>query len=149
VLAPSPQSKTAEIPAPIVWRRLLSPSSRRARLISAILFLVTVIGAAYAHISRMPIALKVSELEANVPVRVFGLGTVEARVVSKIGFEVGAAIVELNADHGDVVKQGQVLAGLHATQQEAKAARAKAAVLSAEVSAAPSAAEDWLHLPVS
>jgi ABC-type lipoprotein export system ATPase subunit/uncharacterized OsmC-like protein len=66
-------------------------------------------------------------------VRVFGLGTVEARVLSKIGFEVGAAITELNADHGDQVKQGQVLARLHATQQEAKVARAKAAVLSAEV----------------
>ena len=69
----------------------------------------------------------------NIPVRVFGLGTVEARVLSKIGFEVGAAITELNADHGDLVKQGQVLARLHATQQEAKVARAKAAVLSAEV----------------
>jgi HlyD family secretion protein len=69
----------------------------------------------------------------SVPVRVFGLGTVEARVLSKIGFEVGAAITELNADHGDLVKQGQVLARLHATQQEAKVARAKAAVLSAEV----------------
>jgi HlyD family secretion protein len=64
---------------------------------------------------------------------VFGLGTVEARVLSKIGFEVGAAITELNADHGDLVKQGQVLARLHAAQQEAKVARAKAAVLSAEV----------------
>jgi HlyD family secretion protein len=69
----------------------------------------------------------------NIQVRVFGLGTVEARVLSKIGFEVGAAITELNADHGDLVKQGQVLARLHATQQEAKVARAKAAVLSAEV----------------
>ena len=129
MLAPSPQSKTAETPAPIIWRRLLSPSRRRVRLVSATLLLVTVIGAACAYISRMPIVLKVAELESNVPVRVFGLGTVEARIVSKIGFEV----VELNADHGDVVKQGQVLARLHATQQETRAARAKAAVLSAEV----------------
>ena len=68
----------------------------------------------------------------NVPVRVFGLGTVEARVLSKVGFEVGAAVTELNADHGDMVKQGTVLARLHTTQQDAKVARAKAAVLSAE-----------------
>src|SRR6185436_9480380 len=77
--------------------------------------------------------VSVAPVAENVPVRVFGLGTVEARVLSRIGFEVGAAITELNADHGDVVKQGQVLARLHATQQEAKVARAKAAVLSAEV----------------
>ena len=133
MLAPTAHNKTTEKPALVIWRRLLPPSSRKVRLVSAILLLVTAIGAAYAYISRMPIALKVSELETNVPVRVFGLGTVEARIVSKIGFEVGAAIVELNADHGDIVKQGQVLAKLHATQQEAKAARAKAAVLSAEV----------------
>jgi HlyD family secretion protein len=32
----------------------------------------------------------VATVEETVPVRVFGLGTVEARVLSKIGFEVGA-----------------------------------------------------------
>jgi HlyD family secretion protein len=82
----------------------------------------------------------VAPIVENVPVRVFGLGTVEARVLSKIGFEVGAAITELNADHGDVVKQGQVLARLHATQQEAKVARAEAAVESAEVAVKKAAA---------
>ena len=66
------------------------------------------------------------------PIRIFGLGTVEARVLSKVGFEVGAAVTELNADHGDIVKEGAVLARLHTTQQDAKVARAKAAVLSAE-----------------
>jgi len=76
----------------------------------------------------------VASMVENVPVRVFGLGTVEGRVVSKIGFEVGAAIVELKADHGDLVKKGQVLAQLNATLQEAKVAKAKAAVLTAEVS---------------
>ena len=73
----------------------------------------------------------VAEMSVNVPVRVFGLGTVEARVLSKVGFEVGAAVTELNADHGDTVSQGTVLARLQTTQQEAKVARAKAAVLSA------------------
>ena len=95
--------------------------------------LVGVAGLAYAFISLRPLEVTVAAVAENVPVRVFGLGTVEARVLSKIGFEVGAAITELNADHGDTVKQGQVLARLHATQQEAKVARAKAAALSAEV----------------
>ena len=92
---------------------------------------IALAGVAYLFVSRRPIPVKVSQVAENVPVRVFGLGTVEARVLSKIGFEVGAALTELNGDHGDLVKQGQVL---HTTQQEAKVARSKAAVLSAEAS---------------
>ena len=63
----------------------------------------------------------------------FGLGTVEARVLSKIGFEVGATLAELRVDHGDRVAKGQVLAHLSSGEQEAKVAKAKAALLIAEV----------------
>lgn len=90
--------------------------------------LVGVAGLAYAYLSLRPLEVAVAPVASNVPVRVFGLGTVEARVVSRIGFEVGAAIAELNADHGDAVKQGQVLAKLHSTQQKAKVARTRAAI---------------------
>lgn len=79
-----------------------------------------------------PIPVEVAAIEHNVPVRVFGLGTVEARVMSKIGFEVGATLVELNADHGDRVNKGDVLARLNLGEQEAKVAKAKAALISAE-----------------
>jgi HlyD family secretion protein len=106
---------------------------KRIRLFSYLLALVALAGLAYAFVALRPLEVRVAEAVENIPVRVFGLGTVEARVVSRIGFEVGAAITELNADHSDVVKQGQVLAKLHATQQVAKVARAEAAVLSAEV----------------
>jgi HlyD family secretion protein len=108
-------------------------TSKRTRLLSLGLVPFAIAGTVYAFISLRALEVPVAAVAENVPVRVFGLGTVEARVLSKIGFEVGAAVTELNADHGDVVKQGQVLARLHATQQEAKVARAKAAVLSAEV----------------
>jgi HlyD family secretion protein len=64
---------------------------------------------------------------------VFGLGTAEARVLSKIGFEVGATLIELNADHGDHVSKGQVLARLAIGEQEAKVAKARAALEIAEV----------------
>jgi HlyD family secretion protein len=84
--------------------------------------------AASAVINNRPIQVDVAALERNVPVRVFGLGTVEARVMSKIGFEVGATLVELNADHADHVRKGQVLARLSLGEQEAKAAKARAAV---------------------
>lgn len=85
-----------------------------------------------AFLQLRPLGVTVAATRTDVPVKVFGLGTVEARVLSEIGFEVGAALVELNADHGDVVKRGEVLARLHAAEQKAKLARAEAAVLTAE-----------------
>jgi HlyD family secretion protein len=94
--------------------------------------LAAVAGAIVMYFDVRPVSVTIVSLERDVPVRVFGLGTVEARIVSKIGFEIGAAIVELRADHGDQVKQGDVLARLHATAQKAKVARTKAIVLSAE-----------------
>lgn len=79
-----------------------------------------------------PLPVEVAQPTTNVPVQVFGLGTVEARILSKIGFEVGAALVELNADHGDRVKEGNVLARLHSGEQEARLAKARAGVVNAE-----------------
>lgn len=78
--------------------------------------------------NNRPITVQVASLEHNVPVRVFGLGTVEARVLSKVGFEVGATLSELRADHGDRVGKDQVLARLSAGEQEAKLAKARAAL---------------------
>ncbi len=97
----------------------------------AMVILIAIAAAAFIYVNR-PIAVQVATIEENVPVRVFGLGTVEARVVSKIGFEVGATLVELNADHGDSVTKGQVLARLNTGEQEAKVAKARAALLIAE-----------------
>ena len=94
---------------------------------------VVVIAAFFLVYSNRPISVQTASVEHNVPVRVFGLGTVEARVLSKIGFEVGATLVELNADHGDRVAKGQVLARLSTGEQEAKVAKAKAALDIAEV----------------
>jgi HlyD family secretion protein len=95
-------------------------------------FLTVFVAGAFLYSNR-PISVRVATIESNVPVRVFGLGTVEARVISKIGFEVGATLVELNADHGDHVTKGDVLAKLNVGEQEAKVAKAKAALPSAEV----------------
>lgn len=100
------------------------------------LIAVGVVAAAWLAVtifSNRPIAVTVAAQAQNVPIRVFGLGTVEARVLSKIGFEVGATLAELNVDHGDHVKKGQVLARLAAGEQEAKVAKARAALAIAEV----------------
>lgn len=89
--------------------------------------------AAATFINNRPISVQVVVIEENVPVRVFGLGTAEARVLSKVGFEVGATLVELAADHGDRVAKGQVLARLNSGEQEAKVAKARASLQIAEV----------------
>jgi HlyD family secretion protein len=86
----------------------------------------------FLFIFMRPLPVEVARPAENVPVKVFGLGTVEARILSKIGFEVGAALVELNADHGDRVKEDNVLARLHSAEQEARVAKARAGVVNAE-----------------
>ncbi|MGB3865380.1 MAG: efflux RND transporter periplasmic adaptor subunit [Xanthobacteraceae bacterium] len=101
---------------------------------------IAVIAAAVLLYANRPIDVQVAEIEHNVPIRVFGLGTTEARIVSKIGFEVGATLAELHADHGDRVSKGQVLARLNTGEQDAKVAKARAALLIAEVNIAKSAA---------
>ena len=132
MLAPTSEANTAESPPLGIWQKFLARLNRRLQAVLAAVVAIAAIAGTYAYMSRRAIEVKVSGVEASVPIRVFGLGTVEARVVSKIGFETGAAIAELHADHGDIVEQGQVLAKLHATQQEAKVAKAKAAMLTAE-----------------
>ena len=79
-----------------------------------------------------PIKLQVAAVQSNVPVEVFGLGTVEARVTSKIGFKVSGVLVELRADVGDRVAKGAVLARLDDREQRAQVARTNATIELAE-----------------
>ncbi|NKB59580.1 MAG: efflux RND transporter periplasmic adaptor subunit [Alphaproteobacteria bacterium] len=88
--------------------------------------------AVFLFVFMRPLPVEVARPAENVPIQVFGLGTVEARILSKIGFEVGAALVELNADHGDQVKEGDVLARLHIAEQEARVAKAGAGMVNGE-----------------
>lgn len=90
------------------WAKMLRRPAGRYLLTAAILIIA--LAAGFAVLTNRPVTVHVAAIEENVPVRVFGLGTVEARVLSKIGFEVGATLVELAADHGDRVTKGQVLA---------------------------------------
>ena len=82
--------------------------------------------------SQRSVTVQVAYPERDVPITVFGLGTVEARVLSEVGFEVGATVIELNADHGDHVSKDSVLARLHSAEQEARVAKAMAGVVNAE-----------------
>ena len=92
-------------------------------------------GLAYARLWRV-LDVPVAAVRADVPVTVFGLGAIEAQVLSRIGFEIPGTIVELLADHGDRVAAGTVLARLNPASQQARVARAEAAGLSADAAAA-------------
>jgi len=79
-----------------------------------------------------PIAVTLAEPDKGGTFEVFGLGTVEAQILSRPGFEVGGTLMELRADHGDRVSAGTVLARLHDAEQRAQVAKSQASVLSAE-----------------
>lgn len=83
-------------------------------------------------LQRRPLIVSVAGVERAVPIKVYGLGTIEARILSDVGFEVGAALSELKTDHGDRVAKGTVLARLHSAEQDAKVAKARAGVVNAE-----------------
>jgi HlyD family secretion protein len=94
------------------------------------------IGAGVLFLTERPLEVQVVQAETDVPLRLYGLGSVEARVLSRVGFEVGAALVSLSADAGDAVDKGQELAALHPAEQEARVARARAAVAANQASQA-------------
>lgn len=100
------------------------------------LLLLLGIGAAgtaiFLFMFARPLPVEIARPAKNVPIQIFGLGTIEARILSKVGFEVGAALIELNADHGDSVKERDVLARLHSAEQQARVTKAKAGIINAE-----------------
>lgn len=84
------------------------------------------------YATQRPLPVPVAAVQTDVPVTVFGLGAVEAHVLSRVGFEVPGTLIEVLADHGDRVAAGAPLASLASASQEARVARAEAAMLSAE-----------------
>jgi HlyD family secretion protein len=89
---------------------------------------VVATGAGAVFLTERPLTVPVVPTETDVALRIYGLGTVEARVLARVGFEVGGALLSLSADAGDRVSQGQNLAALHQAEQEARLARARAAI---------------------
>jgi HlyD family secretion protein len=108
----------------------------RKRTAASLVAFALIGGAAFAAWALLlrPISVQVAGSEPDVAVQVFGLGTVEARVESKIGFKVSGILVDLEADVGDRVAKGAVLARLDSREQQAQVARAKAAVEQGEAS---------------
>lgn len=108
---------------------------RLRHLLPAGLVLAAAIAGGWWYTTQRPLAVPVAAIARDVPIRVFGLGTIEAQVLSRVGFEVPGTLVEVLADHGDEVAEGTVLARLNPASQQARVAKAEAAVLSAEAAA--------------
>ena len=110
---------------------------RRLVLFVALPLLVLGIAGGFIYLRNWrPLDVVVAPFRQDVPVTVFGLGAIEAQVLSRVGFEVPGTLIELAADHGDRVAAGAVLARLNPISQQARLARAEAAVLSADAAAA-------------
>ena len=108
-------------------------STRRVTSAAVIVLALGAVLAAVVWYGRgSPLEVPVAEPASKQPIDVFAIGTVEARVVTRLGFRLAGTIVELAADHGDRVKAGARLARIDSREQEARAARATAGVASAE-----------------
>jgi HlyD family secretion protein len=106
----------------------LGGKPRRVYWLVAILAAVAGAGAIAWAMILQPVTVQIAGVERDVPVQVFGLGTVEARISSKIGFKVSGVLVDLRADVGDRVPRGSVLARLNDREQSARVGRANAAI---------------------
>jgi HlyD family secretion protein len=92
-----------------------------------VLVVLLAAGAGYHWRFVREIPVRVAVPEQNIEVRVFGIGTVEAQIVSKVGFQVGGKVVAIKADQGDFVPAGTLLAKLDEEAQRAKVRKSEAA----------------------
>jgi len=106
-------------------------------------FLLVVSGlGAVAYVQRYsPLEVEIAEPQLDVEVRVFGIGTVEAQTLSRVGFQVQGRVVEVNADQGDLVEAGRVLARLDDSAQSARLRKTEVAGLQAETALAKATAQ--------
>lgn len=97
---------------------------------------IVAIVAARLYFVLRPVEVTVARPETDVAVQVFGLGTQEARVATRLGFEAAGQLVALTADHGDRVKAGAVLARLDDGEARARLEKSVAGVAAAEAALA-------------
>lgn len=107
-------------------------SKRNLRIAAVPVAFAVLAGGFLAFRSWRPLTVETARIESNASFQVFGLGTVEARIFSRLGFQVAGTVAELRADHGDRVTVGTVLARLDAREQAARVAKAEAAVAQAK-----------------
>jgi HlyD family secretion protein len=113
----------------------------RLRLLAPLALAALALAGGWWFATQRPLEVPVAAIAQDVPVTVFGLGAVEARVLSRVGFEVPGTLVQVLADHGDRVAAGTILARLNEAGQQARLSRAEASLLSAEAAMARAEAQ--------
>jgi HlyD family secretion protein len=113
----------------------------RLRLLAPLVLAALALAGFWWFATQRPLEVAVAAVSQDVPVTVFGLGAVEARVLSRVGFEVPGTLVQVLADHGDRVAAGTILARLNEAGQQARLSRAEASLLSAEAAMARAEAQ--------
>jgi HlyD family secretion protein len=93
---------------------------------ASIAALVLAGGVGWNLLPRAEDVAPVAVAQGEVEVRIAGPGTVQARVPVTVAARVSAQVVSLHADHGDMVKRGQLLALLDDRDLSAKRAAAAA-----------------------
>lgn len=128
---PAPVPETTPRPGQVERARRLPrhPQLRRKVLLWLLAALIVAAGAGWLWRSySRPITVEVATVQESVAEQVFGLGTIGADVQSAVGFKVAGVISEINANEGDHVKAGQILARLDARDVAAQVAAAEAGV---------------------
>ena len=97
--------------------------SPRRIILGAVVALAVV---AFLRMTLGGLAVEVAVESHDIPVKVYGLGTIEAKVSSKLGFPLAGTLADLKADAGDTVAKGTVLGRLDDAEQKAKLAAARA-----------------------
>ena len=121
------------MPVVLAYRRVNLPdeagwmTSRNIKLATGLVTALVLVGGGtyWRFVREIPVRIVV--LQQNVEVRVFGIGTIEAQVVSKVGFQIAGKVIAVEADQGDVVKGGALLAKLDDEAQRAKVRKSEAA----------------------
>src|SRR6266496_6051703 len=90
-------------------RRMMT---RIVRTVVGLAAVLLVAGSGYYWRFVREVPVRTVAPQQNVEVRVFGIGTIEAQVVSKVGFQIAGKLVAIEADQGDFVKAGALLAKL-------------------------------------
>lgn len=121
----------------------MSGSARWRRLLAWTAALLVALAAAgwFWRTTMTPLTVRLAAVGTGVAEQVYGLGTVGADVQSSVGFKVAGVINEIDANEGDHVKAGQVLARLDARDIAAQVAEAAAGVLQARAAAGKAAAD--------
>lgn len=106
---------------------------RRYRLPLSFAVIAALVFAGVFYMRKIrPVPVMLAQSERNVEIRVFGIGTIEAQVLSRVGFQVAGKIVKLSADQGEIVEAGALLATLEDSSQRARVAKAEVGKMQAE-----------------